>query len=247
MPLWAQVLEDMRRRLASGEFTIGFPPERELVEQYDVSRHTMREAMRRLHNEGLIDRERGRGTFVREQPIEQRTGALYSLFRSIEDQGFEQRSVVLALERCRDPEIASQLELPANTWFVYLHRVRKAAEIPIAIDELWLPASVAQPLLDADFEHTSVYKELDERCGVRPGAGWERLHPVLPTKDERTLLDVKSKEPAFLIERFTSFDGRPLEWRRSIIRGDRYTFVTNWTDSGTATDPPSFAPTSEAV
>jgi GntR family transcriptional regulator len=243
MPLWAQVLDDMRRRLALGEFTLGFPPERELVEQYDVSRHTMREAMRRLHNEGLIDRERGRGTFVREQPIEQRTGALYSLFKSIEDQGFEQRSVVLDLDSRRDPEIASQLELPANTWFVYLHRLRKAADTPIALDELWLPAIIAKPLLAADFEHTGVYKELDERCGVRPGAGWERLHPILPTKPERTLLGVKANEPAFLVERFTSHDDRPLEWRRSIVRGDLYSFVTNWADSGAATEPPSFAPT----
>jgi GntR family transcriptional regulator len=241
MPLWAQVLDDMRRRLASGEFSLGFPPERELVEQYDVSRHTMREAMRRLHNEGLIDRERGRGTFVREQPLEQRTGALYSLFKSIEDQGFVQRSVVLALEHRRDPEIASQLELPANTWFVHLHRVRKAADTPIAIDELWLPANLAKPLLEVDFEHTGVYKELDERCGIRPGAGWERLHPVMPNKDERALLDLPPKEPAFLIERFTSVGGRPLEWRRSVVRGDLYSFVTTWTETGAQEDPPTFA------
>ena len=57
MPLWAQVLEDIRARLTRGEFADGFPAERILVDQYAVSRHTMREAMRRLHADGLIDRK----------------------------------------------------------------------------------------------------------------------------------------------------------------------------------------------
>ncbi len=242
MPLWAQVLADIRRRLDAGEFADGFPPERELVDQYAISRHTMRDAMRRLHTEGLIDRERGRGTFVRQQTIEQRTGVLYSLFRSIEDQGFEQRSKVLTLEQRHDADVASRLGVTATTPFVYLHRLRNADDTPIATDELWIPAKIAKPLLDVDFEHTSVYEELERRCGVRPGAGWERVHPILPNRAERAMLDITATEPAFLVERFTSHQRRPLEWRRTIIRGDLYTFITNWADNGSPHDRPTFAP-----
>ena len=241
-PLWAQVLADIRTRLDAGEFADGFPAERELVEQYGISRHTMRDAMRRLHTEGLIDRERGRGTFVRQQTIEQRTGALYSLFRSIEDQGFEQRSKVLTLDQRRDPDVAARLKAAAATPFVYLHRLRNADDTPIATDELWIPVTIAKPLLGADFEHTSVYAELEQRCGVRPGAGWERVHPILPSRAERALLDISAREPAFLVERFTSHQGRPLEWRRTIIRGDLYTFLSNWTDTGAPNDRPTFSP-----
>lgn len=242
MPLWAQVLADIRTRLDAGEFANGFPAERELVEQYGISRHTMRDAMRRLHTEGLIDRERGRGTFVRQQTIEQRTGALYSLFRSIEDQGFEQRSKVLTLEQRCDRGVATRLGVAASTSFVYLHRLRNADDTPIATDELWLPAKMAMPLLTADFEHTSVYAELERRCNVRPGAGWERVHPIMPTRQERTMLAISAKEPAFLVERFTSHQGRPLEWRRTIIRGDLYTFLTSWTDTGAQREKPTFSP-----
>ena len=244
MPLWAQVLDDMHARLATNEFADGFPPERELVDQYDVSRHTMREAMRRLHSEGLIDRERGRGTFVRQASIEQPAGALYGLFRSIEDQGFEQRSKVLALEQRRDADVAKRLSVASDTSFVYLHRLRNADDTPIATDELWIPAKIAKRLLAVDFEHTGVYTELEHRCGVRPGAGWERVHPVLPSRDERALLGISAREPAFLVERYTSHQGQSLEWRRTIIRGDLYTFMTTWTDQGAPNDRPSFAPTS---
>ncbi len=243
MPLWAQVLEDMHKRLAGGEFAEGFPPERELIAQYDVSRHTVREVMRKLHTEGLIDRERGRGTFMRQQPIEQRTGALYSLFRSIEEQGFEQRSKVLTLDQRRDPEVAERLALASNTSFVYLRRLRCADSVPIAVDELWLPGQLAKPLLSVDFEHTAVYAELERVCGVRPGAGWERVHPVLPSIEERALLDIGARQPAFLVERCTSFRNQPLEWRRTVIRGDLYTFLFSWTETGAESERPSFAPT----
>lgn len=242
MPLWAQVLEDMRARLGRAEFALGFPPERTLIEQYGVSRHTMREAMRRLHAEGLISRQRGRGTFIRRDTIEQRTGSLYSLFRSIEDQGFEQRSKVLALDRRTDAAVAANLGVDPGTSFVYLHRVRYANDTPIATDELWMPAELAAPLLATDFEHTAVYTELEQQCAIRPGAGWERVHPIIPDKDERALLGTSSRIPAFLVERSTTFAGKPLEWRRTVIRGDMYTFIASWTDNGEQRERPSFAP-----
>ncbi len=246
MPLWAQVLEDMRRRMAAGEFERGFPAERDLIEQYDISRHTMRDAMRRLHAEGLIDRERGRGTFVRKTPIEQRVGALYSLFRSIEDQGFEQRSKVLALDERQDLLVAQQLGMRSNTKFVYLHRLRYADDTPIATDEAWLPSALAGALLRADFDHTAVYDQLEIRCDIRPGAGWERLHPTIPTIDEQALLGTSPAQAAFLIERFSAFRGKPLEWRRTVIRGDMYTFSTSWGDTGEPLERPSFSATTTA-
>ncbi len=243
MPLWAQVLEDLRRRLASGEFETGFPAERELIEQYKTSRHTMRDAMRRLHNEGLIDRERGRGTFIRRTSIEQRAGALYSLFRSIEDHGYEQCNKVLDLERRQAADVATLMDLPETTEFVYLHRLRYANDNPIATDEIWMVADIAAPLLTVDFHHTAVYIELENLCGVRPGAGWERVHPTLPTTTERGLLNLKAGHPAFLVERYTETAGRPLEWRRTVISGDLFTFMTSWGDGGEPKGQPSFAPT----
>jgi GntR family transcriptional regulator len=247
MPLWAQVLEDLRRRLANGEFEAGFPAERELIEQYETSRHTMRDAMRRLHNEGLIERERGRGTFIRRTPIEQRTGALYSLFRSIEDHGYRQHNKVLDLEKRRQSDVASLMSLPASTDFVYLHRLRYADDRPVATDEIWLVAKVAAPLLTVDFEHTAVYIELENRCGVRPGAGWEKVHPALPTTAERSLLNMRARQPAFRVERYTEHAGRALEWRRTIISGELFTFTTAWGDRGEPKGVPSFAPSQRAA
>ena len=64
LPLWAQLESDLKRRLDAGEFDERFPTDHELVQQYDVSRHTVREAIGHLNRSGILRRERGRGTVV---------------------------------------------------------------------------------------------------------------------------------------------------------------------------------------
>ena len=241
LPLWAQVLHDLRERLAAGEFESGFPTDHELMDTYDVSRHTVREAVRRLQDEGVLTRERGRGSFVRQPHLQQPLGPLYSLFRSIEDQGFEQRSTVLDAVETTDEVAAEQLDVGPATPLVHLRRVRYADQVPIAVDDLWLPAAVGRPLLDADLEHTAVYAELERLAGVRPAAGWERIHPGLPDVEECRLLGIDPDQAVFVVERrTTAADETPIEWRRTVVRGDRYTFITTW--GGHAAADPGFTP-----
>lgn len=233
MPLWAQVLEDLRRRLEEGEFSDEFPTDIELTQQYDVSRHTAREAVRRLQDEGIVSRERGRGTFVTAPPIEQATGAIYSLFRSIESTGVEQRSDVLDLSVVTSVEVADRLGLAAGDELVRLERLRHAGGQVLAHDTAWLPASLARPLLEIDFSHTALYDELQRRCGVRPTSGMERISTELPPRAERELLGISAKQPVFRIQRESFAGDRPVEWRETLVRGDRYTLVAEWSPTGT--------------
>jgi GntR family transcriptional regulator len=233
LPLWAQLLDDLRARLDSGEFTEAFPTDLELTTEYGVSRHTAREAVRRLQAEGVVSRERGRGTFVRSPTFEQPTGALYSLFRSIEARGLEQRSEVLDRSLVVDPAVAERLELEPGAELVRLQRLRLADGRPLALDTVWLPASVAAPLLDTDLTHTALYDELQRSCGVRPVAGTEWIATALPTDEERQLLHLPAKQPVFRIQRRSDdASGRHIEWREAAVRGDRYTFVAQWSPDG---------------
>ncbi|MGK2930009.1 MAG: GntR family transcriptional regulator [Acidimicrobiales bacterium] len=233
MPLWAQVLDDLRRRLDTDEFTDGFPTDVELTQQYGVSRHTAREAVRRLQDEGVVSRERGRGTFVMAPTIEQATGAIYSLFRSIEARGLEQRSEVLELAEVTDAGAAAHLELGADAPLVRLERLRLADGAVLAHDTAWLPASMARPLLDVDFGHTALYDELQARCGVRPTTGTESISTELPDPAERGLLGIAAKQPVFRIRRSSLAGDRLIEWRETVVRGDRYTFVAQWSPART--------------
>lgn len=234
VPLWAQVLDDLRERLASGELTERFPTDRELVEDYGVSRQTVRDAVRRLREEGMVTRERGRGSFVQPRTIEQSLGALYSLFRSIEDHGFEQTSVVRTLERRVNAEAAGRLELAPDAPLVFLERVRLADGEPVAVDCSWLPEALAGGLLHAAdaLAHGALYEILAERCGLVLTGGWERILPQLPTALQAELLGVEADHPVFAIERLAFRGEAPVEWRHAVVRGDRYAFTARWGSMG---------------
>jgi GntR family transcriptional regulator len=228
LPLWAQLESALKVRLDSGEFDDRFPTDNELVGEYAVSRHTVREAIRHLNKSGILRRERGRGTVINRSDFEQPLGALYSLFESIEASGVVQRSEVIELREDLNPVVAEQLELPADAPLLFLERLRLADDEPLAIDRAWLPMSVAAPLLTSDFEHTALYDELERRCGIRPEAGWERIAPLLPSPEERKLLAMRRGEAAFFLERLSTSSDVPLEWRTTTVRGDRYRFVSRF-------------------
>jgi len=228
MPLWAQLENELKRRLDAHEFDERFPTDSELVDQYGVSRHTVREAIRHLNKTGILQRERGRGTVVNRSEFEQPLGALYSLYDSIESSGAEQRSTVVELREETDAVIAERLGLPGDAPLLYLERIRFAGDEPLAIDRAWLPIELAAPLVDSDFRHTALYDELERTCGVRPTDGWERIAPMNPTANDRERLGMRRGEAAFFLERRSHADGRPIEWRTTTIRGDRYRFIANW-------------------
>jgi GntR family transcriptional regulator len=229
MPLWAQLESELRRRLESGEFDDGhFPTDLDLTETYEVSRHTVREAVRHLNQTGLLTRERGRGTVVNRSEFEQSLGTLYSLFNSIESAGVSQTSEVLELKVVTEPEAADHLDLPESAKLVLLARLRLAGEGPLAVDRAWLPHSMAAPLLSVDWRHTALYTELAEIGAPVPNQGWERLTPIIPSADDRKRLGLRKSDAAFFLERLGYRDGTPVEWRTTIIRGDRYRFVTDW-------------------
>jgi len=225
LPLWAQVLADLTARLGRGEFDERFPTDQELVAAYGVSRQTVREAVRRLVDEGLLARERGRGTRVRTLEFEHTPGTLEGLFHQVEAQGATQTSVVRVREQTTDPRIASRLELPARAQLVHIERLRLADGEPLALDRSWLPAVVASRLLEAPLTHAGLYDELARLCGITIVGGSERVRPVVPTAGERQALGMPAGVAGFAIERLVRSDQVPVEWRHSLVRGDRYSFV----------------------
>ncbi|MGH3189282.1 MAG: hypothetical protein ACRDOL_18830 [Streptosporangiaceae bacterium] len=131
------MLGDLRRRLANGEFRLRFPGDDELTAEYGVSRHTVREAAAACRPRvwwiaaGVAGSSSG--TPVIEQPL----GALYSVFRSVEEQGFVQRSIVWRLEERRDEEAAAVLGRSAGEPLIYRGLLGLPARTPaLAIERL---------------------------------------------------------------------------------------------------------------
>ncbi len=229
VPLWAQISDDLRHRLLGGEFEEHFATDEELTRQYAVSRQTVREAVRHLTAERLVVRQQGRGSFVVSPVVEQPLHSLYSLASAVRAKGIAERSEVLAAERRpATAEAAAQLGVGMRSKVVFIERLRFAGGEPIAWDRSWLRADVAGGLLTADLSSGGLYETLAAHCSVRITGGWERIRPVLAEPDERKRLRLPPRTAAFSIERLAIAGETPVEWRRSLIRGDRYSLIAQW-------------------
>lgn len=228
-PLWRQLRQDLLSRLEAGDFSDAFPGELALVEEYNVSRHTVRQALRQLRDDGVVLATRGRQPRVAPLPeITQPVGALYSLFASVEEAGLDQHSVVQTFDVRADALVAERLDLEASTPLVYLARLRMAGDAPLALDRVWLPASVARPLLTADFVHTSLYAELAVRAGLRISHGREEIRAAVPTPGERAQLECPRDVAAFSINRLGFAGEEKVEWRHTLVRADRFALTATY-------------------
>jgi GntR family transcriptional regulator len=228
LPLWRQVLEDLERRLESDEFTHRFPTDRELVQHYGTSRHTVREAVRHLKARGLVERERGRGGVVTDPSLSQPMGALYNLFATVEQAGRLQDSRVLALDMRPDAAAAEKFGYDPVTPLVHLERLRLMDGEPLALDTVWLAPDIGRTLLDVDFAHTSLYDELAARTGVRPTGGTETISAVVPDEALVEVLELAPDEGLLRIERVTTHAERVVECRLTLLRTSRVALRSTW-------------------
>ena len=236
-PLWEQLLTDLRRRLDHDEFAVAFPGELALVAEYGVSRHTVREAVRRLREEGLVVAGRGRTPRRAEPlPIEQPLGEIYSLFTAVEATGRVQRSVVRTLDVRADGVVAARLGLEESTPLVHLERLRLADAEPLAVDRVWLPERLAAPLLDVDFGRTALYTEYAER--VRgAGDGRQRADPGRGA-GRRAARACSASGRGWRRSRSTGSGcagEEPVEWRQTLVRADRFSVTARFSAQPTAT------------
>ena len=136
--------------------------------------------------------------------------------------GRTQRSVVRTFEVRADGVVAARMGLEESTPLVHLERLRLADAEPLAVDRVWLPEDLAAPLLDVDFSHTGLYPEYRRRCGIRVDGGSENIRAVIPGRGEQELLGIDDGVAALSIERLGLAGGRPVEWRHTLVRGDRF-------------------------
>src|SRR5579859_3662471 len=142
MPLYQQLKQRLRNEIARGDYKPGdqLPAEPELIQQFGVSRITVRQALSDLEAEGLVIRRHGKGTFVAERRIVQHLVRLTDFVEDMQMAGLSPSSRVLAFTReDADGEIAAALVLPPQTEVARVDRLRLANGQPIAYDTTWLP------------------------------------------------------------------------------------------------------------
>ena len=230
IPLYYQIMSQLREKISEGEYTVddALPPERELVETYQVSRMTIRQAISELVNEGILIRRKGIGTFVAPPKLEQPLNSLTSFTEDMAQRGMKAGSRIISFrEISPDPTIRKTLGLSANEKVFECVRLRLADEEPMALETTTLSVAICPGLQREELENQSLYKVLTERWGVQLSYATQSLEPILAPPYEATLLHVAPGAPLLLIHRITyDQQGQAFEYVKSLYRGDRYKFVT---------------------
>ncbi|MCX2185712.1 GntR family transcriptional regulator [Streptomyces sp. SKN60] len=203
------------------------PTERDLAVRYEVSRETVRQALRELLLEGRLRRQ-GRGTVVAGPKLEQPL-SLASYTEGVRRQGRTPGRALISLDRFPCPaELASQLGVAAGEPVWHMERVLLADDERVGLESTYVSEARA-PRLDTDFDpDSSFYAYLHERLGVVFGDADERIETVLATPREALLIGTPPALPMLLIQRVSrDTDGRPLERVRTLYRGDRFSFTAH--------------------
>ncbi|KOG65010.1 GntR family transcriptional regulator [Streptomyces griseoflavus] len=217
-------LETLLAELGEGE---ALPAERELALRFEVSRETLRQALRELHLEGRL-RRLGRGTVVAGPKLEQPL-SLASYTEGVRKQGRRPGRHLVGLDRFPAPEkLAGELGLQVGDEVWHMERVLLADDERVGLESTYV-AVARVPRLDAEFEpDSSFYAYLHERLGIGFGDADERLETVLATPREALLIGTPGALPMLLIHRLSrDTRGLPLERVRSLYRGDRFSFTTH--------------------
>ena len=215
-----EILEGVIATLPSGS---ALPSERLLAERYGVARATVSQAIEGLSIKGLVYRVHGSGTFVAEPKFRQPL-TLTSFTEDMRARGMTPGSVVRGQAIVPASEVvARHLALVPGTPVVHLERVRTADGEPMALERTHLPAQRLPGLEDADLTDASLYELLERAWGVRVAEADQWASVVRVSEEEAALLHVSAEQPALLFQRVTRDPaGTPVEYVRSLYRGDRY-------------------------
>jgi GntR family transcriptional regulator len=224
LPLYLQLQRALRQAIESRVLgpDDALPPERDLANDFQVSRITVRKAIEGLIGEGMLVRRQGSGTFVCAR-VEKNFSKLTSFSEDMRARGRTPRSVWLKKSTGSvTPEEALTLRSSPGTPVFRFHRIRFADDLPVSLEYATVLASSLPSLESVE---SSLYEAL-EHAGNRPVRALQRLRAVLFTDEQAALLQTKEKDPGLLVERLGFLkDGRAVEFTQSYYRGDIYDFV----------------------
>lgn len=228
-PLYSIVASRAEALIASGEWKEGdrLPPERQLCQDFDVSRSTLRQALGELEERGLITRHQGRGTFVTRPRVQLPIAGVFSIRDALATRGIKMTTRVVSVEIVdASRQLASDLGCLPGDPIVHLERLRLDKGEPLILDSAHLRSELFPGLEAADFERRSLYAILREDYGHGPAEAAETLEPVILTPRECQLLVVPRHTPALLTRRVTTdARGVVIALGHVLLRGDRSRYL----------------------
>ena len=227
VPFYYQLYETLRQQIVKGVWRPGelIPSEADLLSQYGLSRATVRQALDMLTVDGLIERHRGRGTFVSSPRIEQTLSRIISFTEDMRQRGLEPGTRVLSTDVIpAAPDIAEMLQVQPGEELATLVRLRLADGESMSIESSHLIHRLCPGLLKFNYARQSLRQTLAQEYDIHLVSARQKIRAVGATRTIAQALSVEIGTALLSIERVSYTDQDvPVEFLRIHHRGDRYT------------------------
>lgn len=232
VPYYNQIKAAVRSLIADGNLRPGdmLPTEFNLSKQLGVSRLVVHRALHELVSEGLLIRQRAKGTFIAPPVWRGYTvvGPLFGMTESLAKDGMSAQSHILVKEVIAgERAITSELALSDGALVLHLYSLRLVDGLPFAIEDMYLPAERFADLAGLQWDNRSVYATLDKLYDAHPQEALDVMSAGSATRDEAKLLGINKGAPVMRMQR-TSTDrrGLPVEFSKVVVHAERYQFVS---------------------
>jgi GntR family transcriptional regulator len=229
IPYYIQLMDILKEKVQMGIWVPGnqIPGEQDLCELYQVSRTVVRQALRELELEGVINRRKGKGTFISLPKIsaglaQKRTG----LYQDMVERGLKPVTTVLHQNVIPSNEkVASFLNIKPGDQVIDILRLRFINEEPIQLVTTYIPFEICPTLASVDLTNRSLYEYLEKEGGVFIAKGRRYIEAVLANESEAALLGIERGAPLVLLDSISyAENGLPIEYYHALHRGDRSRF-----------------------
>ena len=226
-PLFEQLRDAILQMIEQGKYKPGdfIPSERELAEQYAISRVTVRQALNSLVQDGVISKKQGKGNFVATQRIETKLDSLLGFVEEFAVQGIACEILVIQQGyEIAPPDIVSAMRAHNDPEMFLLVREINVENKALGVDYTYIPRSVAYQFDQMDFREVILYRLLEQR-GYKLLSAEQTITAEMPNPQDCALLRINAKTPMLVRCRVAYVEGNlPIAYSRTLYRGDRYRY-----------------------
>lgn len=233
-PRYAWLRERILGDIRSGKYPVGslLPPENQLADIYGVSRHTVREATRKLADSGQISRQPGRGTVVctpaQPKPYVAALGTAQDLVRYTNATRLE---VLRSGRVVADAALVQELGCEPDSQWVEVEAFRHSLDGTerISYTRVYLRPEFGDIVTRLRGRHMSIYSMLEEHHGQHIHAVRQQIEATLMPAPAARLLDVPARSAALRLRRaYMDSAGRVLGVSDNLYASERFRLETYW-------------------
>lgn len=227
LSLQYQLYSTLFEKISNGSWAEGYqiPSERELCNEYSVSRMTVREAVKSLVQEGYLIRKQGKGTFVSVPKFEQQLTSYFSLSQEIERRGLQSEFKILEFKKSKPNFAVKEALRLSDTDKVYeLIRLRLIGNETFAWEKSIIPEVYLKEASEEEIMENGLYPTISKYSAMSPVEAEEEVTAINCPNDIADALKLEKNAAVLHITRLTKAKEHYIEYCESYIHGEKYKY-----------------------